>query len=98
MNFYFPGDGPFKGVAGTTTTTAGIAGAGYATINSGIILQDWKRQNDTITSYYSQKAEYDKVRDIYNTAIASEKKRNSDWFKTKFAAPAQVPVRPCPVQ
>ena len=87
MAFYVPGDGPFKGMSGTTTTN-GLAGAGYVTINSGIILDDWKRQNDTVTAYYSEKASYDMIKDIYNTARASEDKRNSDWFKKAFAPPA----------
>lgn len=37
------------------------------------------------------------IKDIYNTAMASEHKRNNDWFKQYFAPPAQVPVRPCKV-
>lgn len=53
MNFYIPGDGPFKGREGATTSAAGIAGAGWMRINSGIVREDWRRQNDTITSYYS---------------------------------------------
>ena len=72
MNFYIPGDGPFKGRPGTVTNANGVAGAGYVNINSGIILEDWKRQNDTITTYYAQKAQYDMVKDIYDTARASE--------------------------
>ncbi len=68
--------------------SAGVAGAGYVNINSGIILEDWKRQNDTITTYYAQKAQYDMVKDIYDTTRANEEKRNADWFKTWFAPPA----------
>jgi hypothetical protein len=84
MVFYNPGDGPFKGNDGTKTTTTGLAGAGYTTINSGLVLDDWKRWNTIVTTYNTNKAAYDSLKDIYNTAVATQVKRNSNWFKQYF--------------
>jgi len=79
MKYYYSGlaGQPFHGDPDYSSTPI----AGYISIDSGIILDDWKRWKEEFALYDTAKTEYEALAVKFNDAKTSEAKRNANWFK-----------------
>lgn len=80
---YYPSrTGPFKETA-------------KANIDYSEVKYYYDTYNTRKTTFETAKTAYNTLKDAYNTAVASEKARSLDAFRTLFEAPITIPDRPC---
>jgi hypothetical protein len=90
MWFYNPNHGPFKAIPSATTFDYGVT-----TLDSGLVLDEYRRWEKVYADYDLKKANFDKKRFEYNIAIYNETLRLSNPFKAYMAPKTHIPQRPC---
>jgi len=96
---WFP-DANSAGNIGNFVAYANYEGSPFLTTtvnyDSGALLRAIDAGNAANAAYTTLLNTYNTSKDSYNTALANEKTRAGDFFKSIFEAPVKIPTRPCP--